>query len=247
MRHTAHNGISSATRQREAGFTLLELLVAMTILSIIGAAIFTMFHQSSEMYSRTIAQTRQYLAAREAISLMASELREARLVPNATYDAAGNIGAFWGYASGGPAGSNKNEVYFVAPTGMRPDTSKQDLCVLGYWLTNDGKDDTPENLMRYCYTSERPDWKYLRPYNVTTNSEKLGVLVRKLTFEYWGPNDDAWDASDSGRYQWLSPSEHDLLPRAVRITLVVVDPRDPGETKKDKAFTTVVTMDNAGY
>lgn len=249
MRYARHSKQGPAGRLRRAmrsrgGFTLLELLVAMTILSIIGAAAFTMFRQSTGLYRRTTARTLQYVAAREALSLIATELRQARVLPNAAVGT--DVGAFWGY---------QHEVYFVAPTATRQENSDQDLCVIGYWLTNDGKDETPEELRRYCLTDQDTGWKTLpqpSPSDLSAHSQPLGVLVRSLKFEYWpagDTSDDTWD--DAKKDTWLSRNEQDKLPRAVRITLVVADPSDPladpttGKNKLDRTFTTVVYMNNS--
>ena len=232
--------------KRGAGFTLLEVLVAMTILSIIGAAIFTMFRQSSEMYSRTIAHTRQFIAAREALGLMAGELRQARLVPVALPAVVEKRG-FWGFKEEAAPGREVG-VYFVAPTSMRPGGA-QDLCVIGYWLDDPNADNAPPyDLMRYCLTDADAAWKLLDcPTSATLggNSAKLGLLVRDLKFEYWDsdPSTTSWDNANP-ILEWRSPPA--LLPRAVRITLVVVDPSDQNNTNKDKTFTTVVFLDNAG-
>jgi prepilin-type N-terminal cleavage/methylation domain-containing protein len=225
-----------------AGFTLLEVLVAMTILTIIGAAVFTIFRQSSEMYSRTIAHTRQFLAAREALGVMASELRQARLVP-----AVGGLRGFWGFRDDTATAMSEVGVYFVAPTTMRDTAaSHQDLCIIGYWLDDPNADDAPPyDLMRYCLTDADPNWTSLAcPDSATlrSHSEKLGLLVRSLTFEYWSAGDSRWDPSNQNRQQWTTSN---VLPLAVRITLVVVDPSDPNNTLKDKTFTTVVDLDNA--
>ncbi|MBN1916696.1 MAG: prepilin-type N-terminal cleavage/methylation domain-containing protein [Verrucomicrobia bacterium] len=247
MRQRADTGTNPAARRRErvlrgarrgAGFTLLEVLVAMTILTIMGAAIFTMFRQSSDMYSKTIAHTRQYIAAREALGLMANELRQARLVPLSIAGVPGLAG-FWG--------DDPDKVFFVAPTGMRDAlASKQDLAVIGYWLDDvDGDDETPDLLMRYCLTDAHPDWAALYPTDINdaNNSKQLGVLVRSLTFEYWDGDKKEWSTTT-----WTPTN---VLPQAVRITLVVADPTDPKldpvtkKNNKDKAFTTVVRLNNA--
>lgn len=250
MRQMTHKTARSTARR---GFTLLELLVAMTILTIIGTAIFTMFRQSTEMYSRTIAHTRQYVAAREALGLMTHEMRQARLVPVAEptgSTAVGFLGLDEGNILAAPAG--EPAVFFISPTGMRDTTdSKQDLCVIGYWL--DGTE-APYSLMRYCLTDkDYADWQLMSEpssgdlINKARNAQ-LGVLVRSLTFEYWGPGDTEWDPEDSDRLKWESwdkSAQDNTLPRAVRITLVVVDPSDSANTKRDRTFTTVVHLDNA--
>ncbi len=214
------------------GFTLLEVLVAMTILTIMGAALFTVFNQSTETWHRADARTQQFLAAREALGLMAMELRQAIVAPNAS--AGADVGAFWGLDGG-------EEVYFVAPTETRSEDADQDICVIGYWVNAAGE------LMRYCLSDNDSydDWRSLYPHDIQGHSDPLGENIRSVTFEYWGPDDSKWDPTDDGRKKWESPDEDNTLPQAVRITLVVQDPMDPTNLKKDKKFTTVVRLNTA--
>jgi len=238
---TSKRGLALRSPRGGAGFTLLEVLVAMTILAILGAALFTMFGQSTSTWLRADARVQQFIAAREALGMMALEMRHAVVAPEA---AEGADGANF-YGIDGGAGSD--EVYFVAPAETRDDQADQDLCVIGYWVNND------RELMRYCLTDQNEaDWRKLYPVNHLAHSEQLGVNVAKLDFEYldqtttdWSNADKDWNSTDSG-------SQHGTVPRAVRITLVVWDPtlepdanpNNPKVQKRFKTFTTVVYMNN---
>jgi len=230
-RHKSEAGLALRSRNGGAGFTLLEVLVAMTILAILGAALCTMFTQASGTWQMADARTQQFAAAREALGLISMELRQAVAPPSAA------IGGFWG-SDVKRNGKDINEVYFVAPTETRSPEAGQDVCVIGYWVNDDG------DLMRYCLSDDAgvDNWKDLSPKsNIRDKSERIGVSVRSLTFEYWGPTDTKWQ----GRKTWQSPDEGDTLPQAVRITLVIQDPNDPTDEDKDKTFMTIVRLDAA--
>jgi prepilin-type N-terminal cleavage/methylation domain-containing protein len=246
------------------GFTLLELLVAMTILSIMGAALFTMFSESSRTYERTQARTEQFLAAREALGLMVTELRQAIVDPNAS--AGPGPGAqFYMFDKDHdphwrtllPVHDRSSQIYFVAPTEARPTNASQDVCVIGYWVYDDPNDNNPPTLMRYCLSDNESGWNELDPGTERADlSQECGVNVAELKFEYWDPTKDRWDPSNT---TWDSTKPPCLyqLPPAVRITLVVWDPAfDPKADFDDaavrakarktfKTFTTVVQLTNA--
>ena len=243
------------------GFTLLELLVAMTILAIIGVALFTVFNQSTETWQRADTRTRQFVAGREALDLMASELRQAILAPNAV---AGYGAQFYAFAaetiepSSDPGwradvSTRCGQVYFVAPTEMRPAAAKQDICVIGYWVNDE------RELMRYCLSDDQAEWQTFDPSTERDElSQRLGLHVVELRFEFWARTDSEWDPDDKNRHAWNSETS-EALPQAVRITLTAWDPTlpddadlddpDPDERakvrKRLKTFMTVVRLNTA--
>ena len=240
-----------------AGFTLLEVLVAMTILAILGAALFTVFSQSTGTWLRADARVQQFVAAREVLGLMTLEMRHAVAAPHS----GGTFGAqFYGVDKDGDPGwrgstvdNDSGQIYFVAPTEMRSEGAQQDLCVIGYWVKDDAASDEPgKQLMRYCLSDNQTGWSSFDP-NSNIPSQELGVNVKSLTFEFWDhrPGNEGWDnAVDSWASDPGGPSyQQNTVPRAVRITLVVLDPTvdqaDPEAAKKDRTFTTVVYMNNS--
>jgi len=227
----------------------------MTILAIIGAALFTIFSQASGAWLRAGGRTEQFLAARETLGMIAMELRQAVVAPNA----ASPYGAhFYGIVEGdNPFNrdnivANNGQVYFVAPTETRSGDASQDLCVIGYWVRYDPNapnNDTSPVLIRYCLSdNNKSDWSTFKPDSNNATNQELGLNVRSLRFEFWDPNGNDWgDASDS----WTtdnyseSPEQYGTLPKAVRITLVVQDPTEPTNTKLDKTFMTIVRLNAA--
>lgn len=256
---TSRAGLVLRSAKRKAGFTLLEVLVAMTIMAILGAALFTMFNQSSRTWQRAEARTSQFSAAREMLGMMAMELRQAVVNPHA----GGNFGAhFYGLAPGDNAFNRTNDdtssgqIYFVAPTETRTEHAEQDVCVIGYWVEDDPSSNPPgKRLMRYCLSDKdkdgnpNPGWDTFAP-NANVESQDLGLNVSSLTFKFWGPGDSDWKGAN--RDTWSSetgpPGQKDALPRAVQITLVVTDPRKAlgaEDAEHDRTFITVVQLDAA--
>jgi prepilin-type N-terminal cleavage/methylation domain-containing protein len=231
----------------EAGFTLLEVLVAMTIMAILGAALFTMFNESSRTWQRAEARTSQFTAAREMLGMMAMELRQAVVNPHA----GGTFGAhFYGLAPGSndfnrpSTDSNSGQIYFVAPTETRSESAQQDVCVIGYWVrydTSAPNNDTTPVLMRYCLSDDESGWSSFAP-NSSIDSQDLGLDVRSLTFKFWGPGDSDWKGAGNTWSSETAGPQQNTLPRAVQITLVV---QDPMGTERDRTFTTVVRLDAA--
>jgi hypothetical protein len=246
----------------------------MTILTIMGAALFTMFSQSTRAYQRTQARTDQFLAARETLGLIAMELREAIVDPNASPGPGPGAQFYMFDRDNDPdwrtgVHDRSSQIYFVAPTEARPTQANQDVCVVGYWVYDDPNDDKPPTLMRYCLADNESGWNELDPRTERTGlSQECGVNVAQLTFEWWDatqdpPDEAKWDPSNTDTLNWDSshntsePSQLYRLPPAVRITLVVWDPGfDPKANLDDpavwaearrtfKIFTTVVRLNNA--
>ena len=64
-------------RRTISGFSLLEILVAMAILSVIILLMTTIFNQSSQAWDRGLSKSEKGMAGRAALNLMTSELKNA--------------------------------------------------------------------------------------------------------------------------------------------------------------------------
>lgn len=65
------------TTKSGSGFSLLEILVAMAILSVIILMMTTIFNQSSQAWDRGLSQSQKGMEGRAALNLMARELKSA--------------------------------------------------------------------------------------------------------------------------------------------------------------------------
>jgi prepilin-type N-terminal cleavage/methylation domain-containing protein len=73
-----------ASLRRQRGMTLIELLVAMTIMVVLSTMIIATWISLSKAYSLTSRSDRQRDVANQAISRMAREIRDAQRVPGGT-------------------------------------------------------------------------------------------------------------------------------------------------------------------
>lgn len=62
---------------KDAGFSLLEILVAMAILSIIVMTLSTIFNQSSQAWDRGLSKSEKAMEGRSALNIIASDLKNA--------------------------------------------------------------------------------------------------------------------------------------------------------------------------
>ncbi len=67
---------SDRRRSRAAGFTLLEMLVAVTILTLIIYGLFAMFNQTQRAFHRSVTQVDVMESGRAAVDLLARELEQ---------------------------------------------------------------------------------------------------------------------------------------------------------------------------
>ncbi len=158
---------------REKGFTLIELLASMALLVLITLMVFTIFNQSTKVWSKAGARTDQYIAARAVLDQMAREIRGAVLVGTNGFSgpdvggAAGQLGFVVLHAGENisdpdhnlqgwrtPSGDAReqpcsDQIYFVAPVES---SGKQDYCMIGYWV-RDNKGETSGT-----YDSDTRSW-----------------------------------------------------------------------------------------
>ena len=97
----------------EGGFTLLELMTALAITSMIVVMLFAAFNQASRAWTTAENRVETFTDARAVLDLMARELSQAVATPNITFH-----------------GDNQ-AVYFVAPVNSNP-ANHADLCEVGY-------------------------------------------------------------------------------------------------------------------
>ncbi len=169
------------------GFTLIEILAAMTILAIITAALATIFTQGRNTWQKADARTQQYLAARSVLQMMARELKGAIIRPKVGPSTGGGWGERfdfvgvkgkdddsdgavlpgWRDSTSGPYREQpySDQVYFVAPV---ENSSDYEECLIGYWVK-----DTDSNTAYDASTGKLINTKddMLMKYYVTAGDE----------------------------------------------------------------------------
>ena len=179
----------------DAGFTLVELLIAMTILVIVTASTMLVFRGVTKAWRSGELKTERYQQARLIFDLFSRELSSCVANPRYPF-----IGQPTG-ASPLKTGSTQAAIFFV---GALP--GRGGLVERGYWVTADG------TLM--CHDEEPADGDY-----ATGTDELCGVDVGELVAAYFDGAD--WQAAWDGR---SGAAQDGLVPRAIRLTLSVGRP-----------------------
>lgn len=81
------------SRKRVRGFSLLELLVSMTILLVVAGGIFSTLNYYQKSYGSTMLKADMHAGVRGAAELMAQEIGQAGTVPAASTTLSGNVTA----------------------------------------------------------------------------------------------------------------------------------------------------------
>jgi type II secretion system protein J len=197
---------------KRRAFTLLELIVAMTIFTIVIAAAYALFDSARGLTSRTEFRAQLFQSARAALQSVEDDLRGAVMVaaPNPT-DLA---------FIGTNAGSEKEPVdrlEFVSVnryTGASYDVNKTDVVRGGdvskvsYWIEPDTKRKV------HGFVRERP-LELLPPNGPVHRDEDVTEVAQDvvyLNFRYYDGSTwlEAWDSSQTG-----------TLPKAVEVTVYV--------------------------
>ncbi len=204
--------------RNEKGFTLLELLVALTITVLLGATLFTIFRTSMDAWQRGEATIQRCQPARSALQGMGEEMRSA-ISLSRQYDGTSNNQSFKGTV---------NTVDFLTTSNSPPWTQNYslnetyyDVCEIGYYIHADG-----DRLMRRLQTKNVPDGII----GSGGGYARLAPHVKGLNIKYFNGASwvDSWPASNT-------------LPRVVKITLTVqADVAPAGIEKKEENISTQV-------
>lgn len=221
-----------------AGFTLLELLVAMVITVLLGAALFNVFNLAGRAWQKGEARTQRYQNLRQALDRMSEEIRSAILL-STTNNPPPKAVKFYGEND---YNANGDFLRFISVSKPPRDwaysgSKKFDCCEIGYHISTDATDDYPlgePRLMRGISTSNVPD------NNVTNFGSKnpLAERITKLDFKYYeadGTEHNTWDSDSSGK-----------LPVKVRIELTA-QAFGIAREAKEEIFTTEVWLGQASF
>ena len=191
---------------RSRGLTLLEVLVAISILALIGSLIYGAFDGMSRSRKGIERIDDRYHQGRNAVARIAREVQSAfisrHVAPNALLS--GRKTAFMG---------NRDRLDFTSFAHRKTfkDAHESDQSEIGYYIDRD-IDSAHYNLLRR--ESKYIDDKVEQGGSVSVLAED----VESITFEYQHPLtfewSDSWDTSQAA-------GQPDLLPLAVKITLVL--------------------------
>ena len=184
---------------RKGGFTLLEMLIALSLLAIIVAASVTVFRGIAQSWQRGETRSLRYQNARAIFDVMNREISSI-LPPDRRAPLLGSP------ADASPLKTDGTgpALFFVA---LVPGAAPTDVTEIGYWLR--GRD---HMLMRHLDTN--PDFDFL----TVDADEPLGTQVAAWSLSYFDGAtwQDRWDSRDGA-------PQAGRLPKAIRIHVTVQD------------------------
>jgi general secretion pathway protein J len=204
------------------GFTLLEVMIAASILAVMGAMVFGSFSRAYNQKQQIEAADDRLAQARGAMDRMAAEISVAFLSEH--YDRKRfqqRPTRFTGEDRGG-----QDTLLFTALVNERfeQDAKVSDQAVVKYFIERDRSNDNKfESLIRreHPIIDEEADRRGVR--------QVLCENVKKLDLQYWDAVKNEWVEE----WDAAKPERNGVLPERVRIKLVYVD--DEG---KDRTITT---------
>jgi general secretion pathway protein J len=204
------------------GFTLLEVMIAASILAVMGAMVFGSFSRAYTQKQQIENADDRLSQARGALDRMAAELSVAFLSEHYDRKRFQQRPTLFK----GEDRSNEDQLTFTALANERleRDVKAGDQAVIKYFVD---RDRAGKNKFESLY---RRSWPI-----IDEEAERRGVRqvlcenVKSLDFQFWDAAKSEWvDEWDSSR-----PERNGILPERIRITLVIFD-----EEAKEKKFVT---------
>jgi len=201
---------SPLSRRGPKGFSLLEILISASLLTIVGALLLQTLSSSIDAKDQVEKTSGRYHLVRSAMSRMVDEISMAYI--------SGHVAALDPRNETGFVGE-REELNFTA-FGYVPrvaDEKKSDQRQLGYLLDHDRTSGT-QSLMRREQANIDDDFK--------EGGRTLVLLpdVRELEFQYWDKAKESWE----DKWDFEAPERStDPIPERVRIKIVAV--MDDGE------------------
>jgi general secretion pathway protein J len=216
------------THSRQAGMTLIEVMIALGILAIIGTMIWTAFAQTSRNRKVIESSLDRYHQVTVAFDKMASDLSMAHLSRNVNQNEKKSLTTEPGFLG---RNEDPDRLDFTSFAHIRRylNAKEGDRCEVGYRVEEDRENRGTYNLMRReaVVVDEDPE-----------KGGKTTVLVEDVVefdLEYYDPAMDKWEK------EWNTTEatgQAGRLPLQVRIYLTIHD-----EYGKEVKFATQVPLD----
>jgi general secretion pathway protein J len=211
---------------KRRGFTLIEVLVAVSILAMVTTLVWGSFRDTFRTKTAVEAQSARYRTVRIALERVAREISQSYLSQNEDTSQQERRTLF--------LGKRKNDVdelrfSYFGHQRLYQDADECDTAQVYYFGARD-RDNNWTNLMRRETRRLGND----RPENLPGSTDVLCDDVVRFRLEYWDARDKQW------RDEWATiaaDGQPDRLPSKVRVTLVVHDERG-----KEVPFTTTTRI-----
>ncbi|HEX9104364.1 MAG TPA: prepilin-type N-terminal cleavage/methylation domain-containing protein [Polyangia bacterium] len=201
--------------RRARGFTLIEVMVAVSILAIVTVLTWSSFKQTFATKSAIEAQAGRYRTVRLALERMAHELSMVYVSQNEDTSQAERRTRLVGKHH-----NDIDEVLFsyFGHQRLYQDANEADTALVYYYAGRDRDDSRKQNLMR----RETRRLSYLKIDEQPGEADIVCDDVIKLKLDYYDHRDKVW------RDEWVTTAldgQPDRLPSKIRITLTVHDER----------------------
>jgi general secretion pathway protein J len=211
------------TRRHARGLTLLEILVAVAVMTMMTVSVWTSFSTTLQGMRHSEQLQIRYSQIRNSLSRMAAEMSMAYLSFNRPADEERHFTLFDGREQ-----FTSDSVTFsaFAHVRMRKDANESDQSVIQYFLDRDPKDGTRTHLYRRetrRLTGDIPD-KLVEYFPAYIFCED----VKTFDVKYWDVKKVDWVDEWRTTKQDMHP---DRLPERVKITLGIVDKTTGREVK----------------
>lgn len=178
------------------GFTLIEVILATSILAFLLSTLYYIFWKSSSAWEKGNARIRMYQNSRVCLDIMSREIKTAFI------------------SRGNPClklKGNEDRLTFISTLNRIGEKGEYDLCEIEYSLSDN-------SLRRRIKVFLGPDTKK----DGTTNTIASNVV--NLSFLYNG--DDGWCKSWDSTMSTENNTSDDVLPQMIKITLTTYDERE---------------------
>jgi type II secretion system protein J len=200
--------------RRERGFTLLEILLAITIMGFISALLWGSFSRTSQIKQRTEAGQDRIHSARVAMMRMTREIEMAYMSNSFNIGFQERRTMFIGSPH---ADFDELRFSWFGHQRLRADSAEADTAVVMYYVEPDPNDRSAMNLMRR--ETRRIEQK--DPKTIPGEAYILCPGVTRVKFQFYDYKKKEW------KEEWNTQGADGLpyLPTHVRVTLGLLDER----------------------
>lgn len=211
------------TRARARGLTLIEILVAITVMTMMTLSVWTSFRSTAQSMKYAEQLQVRYSIIRNSLSRIAGELSMSYLTFNRPADEERHMTLFDGRDQ-----FNRDSITFSAFAHLRTrkDANEGDQSVIQYFVERDVNDSSRTHLYRResrRLTGDTPEQmqQYFPAYVFCED-------VKTFDVKYWDIKKNEW----VDEWRTVKKDMHpDRLPERVKVTLGIMDPSNEREVK----------------